>query len=107
MISEAQVQESMDYLFETARDAAEARAHREVLKEGLKRILAIGMRDANGKTVSERETAAYASDAYETALEGLRDAITTDETFRALRTSHAARIEAWRTWQATMRSVRL
>lgn len=107
MITEPQVQESMDYLFDSAMAAAQARADREVLEQGLKRVKAIEMRDANGKTIGERETTAYASDAYKVALEGLREAITKDETFRALRAAHAARIEAWRTQQATMRSVKL
>lgn len=107
MITEPQVQESMDYLFDSAVGAAQARADREVLEQGLKRVKAIEMRDANAKTIGERETTAYASEAYRIALEGLREAITKDETFRALRAAHAARLESWRTQQATMRSVKL
>jgi len=107
MITETQVQESMDYLFDSAMPAAQARADREVLEQGLKRVKALEMRDANAKTIGERETHAYASDAYKLALDGLREAITKDETFRALRAAHSARIESWRTQQATMRSVRL
>lgn len=107
MITEKQVQESMDYLFDSAMPAAQARADREVLEQGLKRVKALEMRDANAKTIGERETTAYASDAYRVALEGLREAITKDETFRALRAAHAARLESWRTQQATMRSVKL
>src|SRR5690349_461949 len=97
----------MDYLFDSALEAAQARAHREVLEQGLKRVKAIEMRDSNAKTIGERETSAYASDAYDIALEGLRAAITKDETFRALRSAHSARLESWRTQQATMRSVKL
>lgn len=97
----------MDYLFDSAMDAAQARADREVLEQGLKRVKAIEMRDANAKTIGERETTAYASEAYRVALDGLREAITRDETFRALRAAHAARLESWRTQQATMRSVKL
>jgi queuine/archaeosine tRNA-ribosyltransferase len=107
VITEKQVQESMDYLFDSAMPAAQARADREVLEQGLKRVKALEMRDANAKTIGERETTAYASDAYRVALEGLREAITKDETFRALRAAHAARLESWRTQQATMRSVKL
>ena len=106
-MTEPQVQESMDYLFDSAMDAAQARADREVLEQGLKRVKAIEMRDANAKTIGERETTAYASEAYKVALDGLREAITRDETFRALRVAHTARIESWRTQQATMRSVKL
>lgn len=102
-----QVQESMDYLFDSALPAAQARADREVLDQGLKRVKALEMRDSNAKTIGERETAAYASEAYRVALEGLREAITKDEQFRALRGAHSARIESWRTQQATMRGMRL
>lgn len=101
------MQESIDYLFETAFKSAKARADRAVLEQGLKRVKALEMRDSNAKTIGERETAAYASDAYNAALKGLREAIQQDEGYRALRDAHAARIEAWRTQQATMRSVKL
>lgn len=108
MITEAEVQASMDYLFESAEKAAQARADRAVLTEGLKRIKALEMQKAlYAKSLGEKEMAAYASDAYRVALEGMGVAVAADEGFRAMRDAHAARIEAWRTWQATMRSVRL
>lgn len=105
-ISEADVQESMDFLFSSAADSAQARANRTVLTEGLKRIQAIEFGQAEG-AVEAKKMAALASDAYEIALEGLRKAIFDDERFRALRDAHGARIEAWRTQEATKRSVRL
>lgn len=107
MITESDVEASMEYLFESAMGAAQARADREVLEQGLKRVKALEMRDANAKTIGERETTAYASETYRLALEGLREAITKDETFRALRAAHDARIRAWQTQQATMRGMRL
>jgi uncharacterized caspase-like protein len=57
--------------------------------------------------VSAQERDAYASDSYQVALDGLKEAIFADEKMRALRDAHAARIEAWRTQQATMRSVKI
>lgn len=106
MITEMQVQESMDYLFDSAMPAAQARANRATLEQGLKRIKAIEMQKVGG-AVSAQERDAYASDAYKIALDGLKEAIYEDEKIRALRDAHAARIEGWRTQQATMRSVRL
>lgn len=106
MISSDQVQESVDYLFETAFKSAQARANRTVLTEGLKRIQAIEFMQAEG-AVEAKKMAALASDAYGVALEGLKEAITQDEGYRALRDAHSARIEAWRTQEATKRSVRL
>lgn len=107
MISEADVQASMDFLFESALEAAQARANREVLEQGLRRVKALEMQKIVGGGVAAAEAKAYASDAYGVALDGLREAIVADERFRALRSAHAARIDSWRTYQATMRSVKL
>lgn len=118
MITDEQVQDSIDFLFESATKSAQARANRSVLEQGLKRIKAVEMirarddheRLTNAKasyaaTLQERD--AYASDAYQVALDGLKEAIRQDEGYRALRDAHSARIEAWRTQEATKRSVRL
>jgi hypothetical protein len=43
MISEHQVQESVDFLFNSATGAAQARANRAVLEQGLKRIKSLEM----------------------------------------------------------------
>jgi hypothetical protein len=106
MITEAEVSESVDFLFRSAEDAAQARANRSVLTEGLKRIQAIEFGQAEG-AVEAKKMAALASDAYRVAVEGLGQAIYEDERIRALRDAHSARIEAWRTQEATKRSVRL
>lgn len=106
MITEAQVQESIDFLFESVGKSAQARANRAVLTEGLKRIQAIEFVQAEGAVEAKKMTA-LASDAYRVALDGLKEAIRLDEGYRALRDAHSARIEAWRTQEATKRSVRL
>lgn len=107
MITEKQVDESVSFLFDTAVESAKARASRYVLEQGLRRIKALEMQKINGGGVAAAEAKAYASDAYGIALDGLKEAIFADEKVRALRDAHAARIEAWRTQQATMRSVKL
>lgn len=107
MIDEKEVQRSVDYLLETAGASAMARANRVVLEHGLKRVKALEMQKVNGGGVSAAEAKAYASDAYKIALDGLRQAIFEDEQHRALRDAHSAKIEAWRTAEATRRSVRL
>lgn len=106
MITDKQVQESVDFLFASAEDTAAARANRTILTEGLKRIQAIEFGQAEG-AVEAKKMAALASDAYRVALDGLGEAIYQDERIRALRDAHSARIEAWRTQEATKRSVRL
>ncbi len=106
MITEKQVEESKEFLFGSADEAAQARADRHALTEGLKRIRALEMQKVGG-AVSAQERDALASAPYGVAIDGLRAAVYADEKMRALREAHSARIEAWRTYQATMRSVRL
>jgi hypothetical protein len=107
MITEHQVQESVDYLFDSAVEGAQARANRAALEQGLKRIKAIEMLASKEKSSTAQETVALASDNYRVALDGFRDAVFADEKMRALRDAHSARIEAWRTQQATVRSMKL
>jgi hypothetical protein len=107
MITDEQVQASVDFLFDSADAVAKARAERATLSEGLKRIQAIEFMNQPSGAVDAKKMAALASDAYGIALDGLKEAIFEDEKMRALRDAHAARIEAWRTQEATKRSVRL
>lgn len=101
------MQESIDYLFASAIDSAQARANRAALEQGLKRIRAVEMLASGEKSSAAQETVALASHGYGVALEGYKAAVFEDEKMRALRDAHAARVEAWRTQQATMRSVKL
>ncbi len=106
-ITEDEIEASVTYLQATAEQSARARANRVVLEHGLKRIKALGMMAHKGLPVTAQEREAYASPEYETALDGLRQAIFEDERNRAMRDAHSAKIEAWRTAEATRRSVKL
>lgn len=107
MITEEEIEASVTYLQATADAAARARANRVVLEHGLKRVKALGMMRHNKMAVNAQEREAYASDEYGIALDGLKQAIFEDERHRALRDAHSAKIEAWRTAEATKRSIRL
>lgn len=107
MIDENEVQRSVDYLLQTAGDGAQARANRVVLEHGLKRVKALAMMKHPDLSATAQEREAYASNEYKLALDGLQQAIFEDEQHRALRDAHSAKIEAWRTAEATRRSVRL
>jgi hypothetical protein len=106
-ITQDEVEASVTYLQVTAEQSARARANRVVLEHGLKRIKALGMMAHKSLPVTAQEREAYASPEYETALDGLRQAVFEDERHKALRTAHEAKIEAWRTAEATRRSVKL
>src|SRR5512139_1671702 len=107
IITEEEIEASVTYLQATAEQSALARANRIVLEHGLKRVKALGMMKHNNLPVSAQERKAYASPEYELALDGLRQAIFEDERNRAMRDAHAAKIDAWRTLEASRRAVRL
>src|SRR5512139_2220203 len=106
MISEEEIEASVTYLQATAEQSARARANRVVLELGLKRTKALVMMKCNGNMpISAQEREAYASPEYELALDGLKQAIFEDERHRALRDAHAAKLDAWRTLEASRRAV--
>lgn len=107
MISDADVDASLDYLMSSADESARRRATRTQLEHGLKRVKALAMKDHSTLPVTAQEREAYASEAYRIALDGLAEAIYEDERYRALRDAHSSRIDAWRTLEASRRSVRL
>lgn len=107
MIADTDVDASLQYILETASASAQARADRVTLEHGLKRIKALAMKEHSQLPVTAQEREAYASPQYQTALEGLNRAVYEDERHRALRDAHSSRIDAWRTLEASRRSVRL
>jgi hypothetical protein len=107
VISETQVEADVTWLLTSAHDIAQARADMIVLEQGLKRIKAVAMAEHKALPISAQEREAYAAPSYEAALAGLREAIYRYEKLRAERDARSARIEAWRSIEATRRSVRL
>lgn len=107
MITVQQIDADVSWLLSSADDIAQARADMIVLEQGLKRIKAVEMSAHKALPISAQEREAYASPAYDAALSGLREAIYRYEKLRAERDARSARIEAWRSIEATRRSVKL
>ena len=83
---------------------AEAKAQRIHIEESLRSIKAIEMSASGETTAAAQERVAYASEAYRTAVQGLRVAVEREETLRyKLKTAELA-IDVWRSWNASNRA---
>jgi hypothetical protein len=102
-ISETDIDRALAYLRDNAEKDAQARAERLYLEIYLKTVLAQEMGKMDG-SIAAADAAARRSDAYIAALQGYRDAIFEDERRRFLRGAAEAKIEAFRTMEATRRA---
>lgn len=97
---------ALEWLVGHARELGRAK-EQAVLTESLtKRVKALEMARSEAKTVAEKERDALASEAYLAAIQAEAEAAGKYETMRALKDAATARIEAWRSLQATQRTLR-
>ena len=105
-ITEAQVEQAIEYLRTSASPAAQARANRIYVEEYLKVVKAQIMKEHDGP-ISGQEREALADPRYAAHLDAIREAVAIDEKNRFLRSAAEARIEAWRTQSSNERANRL
>lgn len=103
MITEEEIQRAVDYLRDSAREAAQARAERLYLESWIKTVRAQEILASEAKTASEREAEGHASPKYLEALNAYKASVEADERFRFLRDAAEARIQAWQTMSANQR----
>jgi len=104
VISEDDIEKSVDYLRDNARKAGQARANRLYLDEYRKVVKAQVMREKDNQPLGAQERDAYASVTYGEHLEALKEAIEKDEYHRWMMIAAQAKIEMWRTQQANARA---
>lgn len=102
LVSDSDVEKALDYLRDTARQYAEAKADRIFAEEYRKTLKAILMRETEGP-IGAQEREAYAHPKYVAHLESLRKAVIEEETYRARRAAAEMKIETWRSWSANTR----
>lgn len=105
MISEEDVERAVGWLSKNAAKIGEARAHMVELEEARKMTKASLMRKASPdvKTASDREAYAYAHEDYKTVAMGYAAACGEFERLRVLVGAAHAKIELWRSLEATKR----
>ena len=94
---------AIEYIFKQGKIYAEAKAERIYLEEYRKSLKAILMKKSLEKTVNAQEREAYSDADYQELLKGLRAAVEVEEEIRWGLVAAQARIEVWRTREASSR----
>jgi hypothetical protein len=94
---------AVDYMIQTAPLFAQARAQRVWLEEFRKSKKALLMKSSPETSSAGQERDAYASPEYIQLLDGLKAAVEQEETMRWQLIAAQARVEIWRTQEASNR----
>ncbi|NBT57944.1 hypothetical protein EBT16_04085 [bacterium] len=95
---------AVDFILENAKDFAAAKAQRIYLEEFRKSKKALLMKESFEETVGAQEREAYAHVEYRELLKGLKEAIEIEEKLRWDLIAAQARIDVWRSQEASNRS---
>jgi len=101
-------QKSVDYMVAKAGEYAQAEANKVYMEEMRKTVKAEMMVEAEAlghKTAAMQEREAYSSKRYKTHLESLRTAVEERERLRWMLIAAQARIEVWRSQEASNRHI--
>lgn len=105
MITDEEAEDSVHYLRDSARKAAQARAERIYVEAYLKVIKSRIQREHNSEAYNAREEFAYADPRYEEHLQAIKQAVETEAEYLFLREAAKAKYEAWRTQSSNIRAV--
>jgi hypothetical protein len=94
---------AIQFIIDTAPLYAKAKSERMYLEEFRKSRKAQLQSQAGTEVIGKQETFAYAHPEYIQILEGIKQAVETEEKYRWLMTAAQARIECWRTAQYSAR----
>lgn len=94
---------AVDFIRDNARPYAQARANRVYLEEFRKSKKALLMGESDAKTAVEREQFAYSHPDYIEVIEGLKQAVETEEELRWKMVAAQARVEVIRSQEASAR----
>jgi hypothetical protein len=95
---------AIDFIFENGKNFAKAKAERIYLEEYRKSLKAILMKRSMETAIGAQEREAYAHEEYRKLLEGLRDAVEEEEELRWSLVAAQARVEVWRSQEASNRA---
>jgi len=108
-MNQKDINDAVDYLYTHGKKFAEAKAHRVYLEEYRKSQKAILMKkaltDGRAKSAAVAEIEAYADTTYVEVLKGLQEAVEAEETYRWGLISAQARIDCWRSTEASNRAM--
>ena len=97
MIKASEIERALDFLRDSATEAAQNRANRVYLEEYRKSLKAQIMSQSPDLPVNAQEREAYKHPEYLAHLEALKEAVFEDEKIRFLIEAAKAKISAWQT----------
>ena len=95
--------EAIEYIFKFGKTYAKAKAERVYIEEYRKSLKAILMKRSIESAVNAQERDAYSNEEYIALLAGLRAAVETEEEVRWGLVAAQARIDVWRSQEASSR----
>ncbi len=95
---------AVDFIRDNGKKFAQAKADRIYLEEYRKSLKAILMKRSGETAVKAQEREAYAHPEYQELLKGLREAVEAEETLRWQMVAAEARVEVWRSQEASNRA---
>ena len=105
-VSEDAASDALEWLLKNAKVLGEAKKQQVLTESMTKRTRAIEMAKSEAKTVAEKERDALASNAYLMDIQDEAKAAGHYEHMRALKDAATARIEMWRSLNATQRALK-
>ena len=97
--------DAIDFIYKHSEEYAQAKANVTYLEEFRKSKKAILFSQAIGNTVADRENQAYAHPEYQELLKGLQEAVEKAEALKWKLTAAQARIDVWRSQEASNRAM--
>lgn len=104
MITDEQVEQALEYLRNSAKSAAVARANARTMEKYLGVVEAQQKALVRGLSNAAAQDVARATPEYKQALEAWNEAVRQDSEYSMLREAAASRIEAWRTMSSNERA---
>ena len=95
---------AVDFIRDNGKKFAQAKADRIYLEEYRKSLKAILMKRSGENAVNAQEREAYAHPEYQDLLKGLREAVEAEEALRWQMVAAEARVEVWRSQEASNRA---
>jgi len=97
--------EAIDYMIKHSAEYAQAKSQVTYLEEFRKSKKAMLFSAAIGNTIADKDNYAYSHPEYLAVLDGLKDAVEKAETLRWMLIAAQARIDVWRSQEASNRGI--
>jgi hypothetical protein len=107
-MNQKDINDAVDYLYTHGAKYAEAKAHKGYLDDYTKSLIASlaikFIAENKAKSMAQAESMAYADPSYEVHISGIKEAVEREEALRWGLVSAQARIDVWRSQEASNRA---